>query len=307
MSKEIINLEPRAVWENFYKLTQVPRPSKKEEKIQAFMVDFGKSLGLVTEKDSVGNILIRKPATPGMENRKGMILQGHLDMVPQKNSGTAHDFEKDPIDAWIDGEWVRARGTTLGADNGIGVASAMAVLAAKDLVHGPIEAIFTCDEETGMTGAMGLKPKWLKGDILLNMDSEEEGELYVGCAGGINGNIEFEYDEVIVPEGVQPFKITISGLKGGHSGLEINLGRGNANKLLIRFLKFATRELDVRLADINGGGMRNAIPRTDHTFLFILCRARISIVRSMSLYASLRFAFSIDSDASLFPSHRRHK
>jgi len=261
MAKEIINLEPKAVWENFYKLTQVPRPSKKEEKIQAFMMDFGKSLGLVTEKDSVGNVLIRKPATHGMENRKGIILQGHLDMVPQKNSGTAHNFEKDPIDAWIDGDWVRARGTTLGADNGIGVASAMAVLAAKDLIHGPIEAIFTCDEETGMTGALGLQPKWLKGDILLNMDSEEEGELYVGCAGGINANIEFEYDEVIVPDGVKSFKITISGLKGGHSGLDINLGRGNANKLLIRFLKYATRELDVRLADINGGGMRNAIPR----------------------------------------------
>jgi len=261
MSNEIIKLEPKAVWENFYKLTQVPRPSKKEEKIQAFMVNFGKSLGLVTEKDSVGNVLIRKPATKGMENRKGIILQGHLDMVPQKNSDTAHDFEKDPIDAFIDGEWVRARGTTLGADNGIGVASAMAVLAAKDLVHGPIEAIFTCDEETGMTGAVGIKAKWLKGDILLNMDSEEEGELYVGCAGGINANIEFEYDEVIVPDGVKPFKLVISGLKGGHSGLDISLGRGNANKLMIRFLKYATRELDVRLSDINGGGMRNAIPR----------------------------------------------
>jgi len=269
MAKEIANLEPKAVWENFYKLTQVPRPSKKEEKIQSFMVEFGKSLGLVTEKDSVGNVLIRKPATAGMENRKGIILQGHLDMVPQKNSGTAHDFEKDPIDAFIDGEWVRARGTTLGADNGIGVASAMAVLAAKDLVHGPIEAIFTCDEETGMTGAIGLKANWLNGDILLNMDSEEEGELYVGCAGGINANIEFEYDEVIVPEGVKPFKITISGLKGGHSGLDISLGRGNANKLLNRFLKYATRELDVRLADINGGGMRNAIPREAHAIVLV--------------------------------------
>ena len=261
MDNEILNLEPKAVWENFYKLTQVPRPSKKEEKIQAFMMDFGKSLGLVTEKDATGNIVIRKPATPGMENRKGIVFQGHLDMVPQKNNGTEHDFEKDPIDAWIDGEWVRARGTTLGADNGLGVACAMAVLAAKDLVHGPLEALFTCDEETGMTGAFGLKPNWLKGDILLNMDSEEEGELYVGCAGGINADIEFEYDEVIIPEGVSSFKLIISGLKGGHSGLDINLGRGNANKLMIRFLKYATRELDVRLAEINGGGMRNAIPR----------------------------------------------
>ena len=269
MSNEIIKLEPREVWENFYNLTQVPRPSKKEEKIQAFMVNFGKSLGLATEKDAVGNVIIRKPATSGMENRKGIILQGHLDMVPQKNNATAHDFEKDPIDAYIDGEWVRARGTTLGADNGIGVASAMAVLASKSLVHGPIEALFTCDEETGMTGAIGLQPKVLKGDILLNMDSEEEGELYVGCAGGINANIEFEYDEVIVPEGVTPFKLTISGLKGGHSGLDISLGRGNANKLIVRFLKHATREIDVRLAEINGGGMRNAIPREGYAVVLV--------------------------------------
>lgn len=261
MSKEIINLEPKAVWGYFYELTQVPRPSKKEEKIQDFMMAFGKSLGLPTEKDAVGNILIRKPATPGMENRKGIVLQGHLDMVPQKNNATLHDFEKDPIDAYIDGEWVKANGTTLGADNGIGVAAAMAVLAAKDLVHGPVEALFTCDEETGMTGANGLQPGWLNGDILLNMDSEDEGELYVGCAGGVNASIQFEYDEMVVPEGYMPFKLTVTGLKGGHSGLDIPLGRGNANKLMVRFMKFATREMDMRLADINGGGMRNAIPR----------------------------------------------
>jgi len=287
MSNEIIKLEPREVWENFYKLTQVPRPSKKEEKIQSFMVNFGKSLRLVTEKDSVGNVIIRKPATPGMENRKGIILQGHLDMVPQKNSGTAHDFEKDPIDAWIDGEWVRARGTTLGADNGIGVASAMAVLAAKDLIHGPIEALFTCDEETGMTGAIGLQPKVLKGDILLNMDSEEEGELYVGCAGGINANIEYEYDEVIIPEGVSPYKLLISGLKGGHSGLDINLGRGNANKLIIRFLKYATRELDVRLAEINGGGMRNAIPREGYAVVLVPDENIGQLKKAVSHYESI--------------------
>ncbi len=261
MSNEILKLEPKIVWENFYKLTQVPRPSKKEEKIQAFMMEFGKGLGLETEKDAVGNIVIRKPATPGMENRKGIIFQGHLDMVPQKNNGTEHDFEKDPIDAWIDGDWVRARGTTLGADNGLGVACAMAVLASNNLVHGPLEALFTCDEETGMTGAFGLKPNWLKGDILLNMDSEEEGELYVGCAGGVNADIEFEYDQIVVPEGVKALKLLVSGLKGGHSGLDINLGRGNANKMIFRFLKYATRELDIRLAEVSGGGMRNAIPR----------------------------------------------
>jgi len=287
MSKEIAGLEPKVVWENFYKLTQVPRPSKKEEKIQAFMMNFGNSLGLVTEKDSIGNVVIRKPATPGMENRKGIVFQGHLDMVPQKNNGTVHDFENDPIDAWIDGEWVRARGTTLGADNGMGVACAMAVLAAKNLVHGPLEALFTCDEETGMTGALGLKPGWLKGEILLNMDSEEEGELYVGCAGGINADIEFEYDEVIVPQGVTPLKLVISGLRGGHSGLEINQGRGNANKLIIRFLKFATRELDARLAEINGGGMRNAIPREAYAVVLVPDDNVAQLKSAVSKYESI--------------------
>ena len=208
-------------------------------------------------------------------------------MVPQKNNGTVHDFENDPIDAWIDGEWVRARGTTLGADNGMGVACAMAVLAAKNLVHGPLEALFTCDEETGMTGALGLKPGWLKGEILLNMDSEEEGELYVGCAGGINADIEFEYDEVIVPQGVTPLKLVISGLRGGHSGLEINQGRGNANKLIIRFLKFATRELDARLAEINGGGMRNAIPREAYAVVLVPDDNVAQLKSAVSKYESI--------------------
>src|SRR5665647_214143 len=284
MSKEIINLEPKAVWENFYQLTQIPRPSKHEEKIQEFMVKYGKSLGLETEKDAVGNVLIRKPASPGMENRKGIVMQGHLDMVPQKNSDTKHDFEKDPIDAWIDGEWVKARGTTLGADNGMGVAAAMTVLASKTLVHGPVEALFTCDEETGMTGAFGLQAGWLKGDILLNMDSEDEGELYVGCAGGVNGNIEFEYDEMIVPKGYSPYKLIIKGLKGGHSGLDINLGRGNANKLLVRFLKHAIQEMDVRLAEINGGGMRNAIPREAYAVVVVPTESVQEFLSAVSRY-----------------------
>lgn len=284
MSKEIVNLEPKALWENFYSLTQIPRPSKHEEKIQQFMVSFGKSLGLETEKDEVGNVIIRKPATPGMENRKGIVMQGHLDMVPQKNSDTKHDFENDPIDAWIDGEWVKARGTTLGADNGIGVAAAMTVMAAKDLVHGPVEALFTCDEETGMTGAFGLKGGWLKGDILLNMDSEDEGELYVGCAGGMNANIEFEYDEMIVPKGYSPYKLIVKGLKGGHSGLDINLGRGNANKLLVRFLKHATQEMDVRLAEINGGGMRNAIPREAYAIVVVPTESVTEFKEAVSRY-----------------------
>ena len=284
MAQEIINLEPKSLWENFYSLTQIPRPSKHEEKIQAFMMQFGKSLGLVTEKDEVGNVLIRKPATPGMENRKGIVMQGHLDMVPQKNSDTKHDFETDPIDAWIDGEWVKARGTTLGADNGMGVAAAMTVLAAKDLVHGPVEALFTSDEETGMAGAFGLKGGWLKGEILLNMDSEDEGELYVGCAGGVNANIEFEYDEMIVPKGYSSYKLIVKGLKGGHSGLDINLGRGNANKLLVRFLKHATREMDVRLAEINGGGMRNAIPREAYAVVVVPTESVADFLAAVSRY-----------------------
>ena len=231
MSEEIRNLEPKALWENFYKLTQVPRPSKHEDAIQAFMMKFGEDLGLETFKDDVDNIIIKKPATPGMEGSKGVILQAHLDMVPQKNSGTDHNFETDPIDAFIDGEWVKARGTTLGSDNGIGAAAAMAVLQATDMAHGPVEALFTSDEETGMTGANGLKPGLLDGDILMNLDSEDEGDLYIGCAGGVDTVGVFNYNaDTVIPNAVA-FKISITGLKGGHSGLDIGLGRGNAPPL----------------------------------------------------------------------------
>ncbi|MCK5847472.1 MAG: M20/M25/M40 family metallo-hydrolase, partial [Bacteroidales bacterium] len=232
MSKEILNLEPKEVWKHFYSLTQVPRPSKHEDAIQDFMMKFGQDLGLETIKDTVGNIIIRKPATPGMEDRLGVIMQGHLDMVPQKNNDTKHDFTKDPIDAYIDGDWVTARGTTLGADNGMGVAASMAILAATDLVHGPVEGLFTCDEETGMTGAFGLEPGILKGDILMNLDSEDEGELYVGCAGGIDATITFDVKNEATPAGMAAYKLEVSGLKGGHSGVDIPLGRGNSNKLL---------------------------------------------------------------------------
>jgi dipeptidase D len=258
---EIKNLQPRAVWENFYDITQIPRPSKKEQKIIQHMKKFGESLGLKTIVDEVGNVIIKKPASPGMENRKGIILQGHLDMVPQKNSDVNHDFEKDPIQAFVDGEWVAAKGTTLGADNGMGVAAAMAVLQDKNLVHGPVEVLMTIDEEAGMTGANNLKAGLLDGDILINLDSEDEGELYVGCAGGINANIFFTYSEVPLDGDVKAYRLKISGLKGGHSGLDINLGRGNANKLLFRFMKHAVREFGMRLSAIEGGGMRNAIPR----------------------------------------------
>lgn len=261
MSKDILKLKPEAVWRSFYELTQIPRPSKKEEQVRAYLKKFGEDLGLETIVDEIGNVIIKKPATEGMEDRKGIILQGHMDMVPQKNSDTDHDFEKDPIDAYIDGDWVTARGTTLGADNGMGVAATMAVLEAKDLVHGPVEALITMDEETGMTGAENLKAGVLDGDILINLDSEDEGELYIGCAGGIDTTGEFTYTADDVPEGMAAFKITVKGLKGGHSGLDINLGRGNANKIMNILLLKAGEKYGLRLADIDGGSLRNAIPR----------------------------------------------
>ncbi|MFA8300234.1 MAG: aminoacyl-histidine dipeptidase [Hyphomicrobiales bacterium] len=261
MSDQIKNLEPKALWTNFYKLTQIPRPSKSEVEIQKALVQFGEELGLETIKDEVGNIIIRKPATEGMEDRMGVILQAHLDMVPQKNADTAHDFEKDPIQTYIDEEWVKAKGTTLGADNGIGAAAAMAILQSKDIAHGLVEVLLTSDEETGMTGANGLQPNVLKGDILMNLDSEDEGELYVGCAGGVDTNVEYCYSEVEVPANVTPFEIIVKGLRGGHSGMDINQGRGNANKIMNALLITAEEKFGIRLAIINGGSLRNAIPR----------------------------------------------
>ena len=257
----IRNLEPKGLWKNFYELTQIPRPSKKEEKVVAFVKEFGEKLGLETIVDSVGNVIIRKPATPGYENRMGVILQAHLDMVPQKNSDKVHDFEKDPIETHIENGWVKANGTTLGADNGVGAAAAMAVLEDNTLVHGPIEALFTIDEETGMTGANALESGVLKGDILINTDSETEGELYVGCAGGIDtcGYFTPKFEEV--PAGSKAFQLVVKGLKGGHSGMDIILGRANANKVMNELLAYATEKLDARVADIQGGSLRNAIPR----------------------------------------------
>lgn len=261
MSNDLINLKPSALWKNFSGICSVPHPSKKEEKIRQFVVDFGNEHNLETIVDEIGNVIIKKPATPGMENRKGVVLQGHIDMVPQKNSDTEHNFETDPIQAYIDGEWVKARGTTLGSDNGIGVAAAMAILESTDIPHGPIEALFTIDEETGMTGAFGLKPDTLKGDILINMDSEDEGELYIGCAGGVDTNAKFHYQEDTVPPGSIAYKISVSGLNGGHSGLDIALGRGNSNKIINRLFWHASADFSLRLAKIDGGSLRNAIPR----------------------------------------------
>jgi dipeptidase D len=261
MSKDILKLKPESIWKNFYELTQIPRPSKKEEKVIAYLKKFGEDLNLETIVDEVGNVIIKKPATEGMENRKGIILQGHMDMVPQKNADTEHDFEKDPIDAYVDGEWVTARGTTLGADNGMGVAAGMSVLQAPDIEHGPVEVLITMDEETGMTGAENLKPGILDGDILMNLDSEDEGELYIGCAGGVDTNGEFKYKAEVTPEGMAAYKVSVKGLKGGHSGLDIHLGRGNANKIMNVLLMKAFEKYGVRLAEINGGSLRNAIPR----------------------------------------------
>ena len=269
MSKEITNLEPALLWKNFYSLTQIPRPSKHEEKVRDFLVQFGKNLGLETILDEVGNVIIRKPATPGMENLKGVVLQGHMDMVPQKNNDTQHDFEKDPIETYIDNGWVKARGTTLGADNGLGVAASLAILEAKDIQHGPIEAFITTDEETGMTGAQGVAAGLLKGDILLNLDTEEEGELYIGCAGGTNGNFSFLYKTAGVPASVEAFKLNVTGLKGGHSGVEIHVGRGNSIKVLTRVLWEGCRHFGLRLASIEGGSLRNAIPREASAWIVI--------------------------------------
>lgn len=261
MTTTIPELEPRALWRHFYNLTQIPRPSGHEQQIREYVADFGRRLGLESLIDEAGNVIIRKPAKKGMEQRKGAILQAHLDMVPQKNADSHHDFERDPIEADFEKGWVHARGTTLGADNGIGVAAALAVLESESLSHGPLEALFTANEEAGMSGAMGLKPGLLEGEILLNLDSEDEGELFIGCAGGLDGTMTFRYSEESVPPDHAGFEIRVSGLKGGHSGLDIHLGRGNANKIMNRLLQAGRDCCGMMLASIDGGSLRNAIPR----------------------------------------------
>ncbi len=257
------NQEPKEVWKHFHELNLIPRPSGKKEAISQFLADYGRSLGLETKVDAIGNVIIRKPASPGMENHPGVILQGHMDMVPQKNSDITFDFEKDPIRAYVENnkEWVTAEGTTLGADNGIGVAVAMAILADKSVVHPPLEAFFTVDEETGMYGAFALEGGVLQGKTLLNLDSETEGELYVGCAGGVDTEATFDYAPVEVEEGDIALRIDLKGCKGGHSGCDIHMQRANAIKLLFRFLKTAVSEYEARLAYVEGGSLRNAIPR----------------------------------------------
>ena len=254
-------LKPAGVFKYFAEICQVPRPSKKEEKIIAYLKAFGEKHNLETKVDEAGNVLIKKPATPGKENLQTVILQSHVDMVCEKNNDVEHDFLVDPIETEIDGEWMKAKGTTLGADNGIGVATELAILADDTIEHGPLECLFTVDEETGLTGAFALKEGFMNGDILLNLDSEDEGELFIGCAGGIDSVAQFTYKEADVPAGYFFFKVEVKGLKGGHSGGDIHLGRGNANKILNRFLSKMIAKYDLYLCEINGGNLRNAIPR----------------------------------------------
>ena len=261
MSNDIRNLEPKPLWNKFADLNAVPRPSKKEDRVIEFMMNFGKNLGLETFEDDIRNVIIRKPATPGMENRKALVLQGHLDMVHQKNNDTNFDFDKQGIDMYVDGDWVRARGTTLGADNGLGVAMIMAILESKDIPHPALEALFTIDEETGMTGALNLKGGILKGDILLNMDTEEDDEIDIGCAGGIDVMATRSYHQEETPEGSAGYTITVKGLNGGHSGMDIHKGLGNANKIMNRLLFDGFENFGLQVSEINGGSLRNAIPR----------------------------------------------
>ncbi|RRS08196.1 aminoacyl-histidine dipeptidase [Pseudoalteromonas sp. J010] len=258
---EVSQLEPQAIWKFFDQICAIPHPSKHEEALAGFIVEWAESKGLAVRRDEVGNVFIKKPATAGMENRKPVVLQAHIDMVPQKNDDTAHDFVTDPIKPFVDDGWVTATGTTLGADNGIGMASCLAVLDADDIKHGPLEVLLTVDEEAGMSGAFGLQSGWLDGEILLNTDSEQEGEIYMGCAGGVDASMTLPLEREAIPAHHQVFELSLKGLRGGHSGVDIHTGRANANKLLARFLKHHIADFDFKLIDIRGGSLRNAIPR----------------------------------------------
>lgn len=287
---QLSHLKPTNLWQIFEKICSIPRPSKHEQQISLWITEWAKELGLAVKEDAIGNLAITKPATQGMEDRKGIILQAHMDMVPQKNSDTEHNFLTDPIRPYIisenDGDWVTADGTTLGADNGIGLSSALAVLASSDIKHGPLEVLVTIDEEAGMSGAFGLQPNWLDGDILINTDSEQEGEIYMGCAGGIDGSATFPLAFDNVPDNYQAFNLSISGLKGGHSGVDIHTGRANANKLLIRFLLDASVAFDIRLTEFNGGSLRNAIPREANTS-FVIANDKVEPLKAaLAIYVS---------------------
>lgn len=269
MNEEILKLEPTIVWSYFSEILEIPRPSKKEEKIVEYLLNFGKKHNLETLQDEVGNVLIRKSATEGMENRQSVVLQSHIDMVCEKNSDKVHDFDKDPIESLIENGWVTANGTTLGADDGIGIAAQLAILASDEIIHGPIECLFTIDEETGLTGAFGLQSGFLKSKVLLNLDSEDDGQIFIGCAGGQDTIAWLPYDKVEIPEEYISFKIMVSGLKGGHSGDEINQNRGNANKILNRFLWANLNDLDIKVNNFDGGNLRNAIAREAFAIIMV--------------------------------------
>ncbi|WP_428743376.1 aminoacyl-histidine dipeptidase [Tenacibaculum sp.] len=269
MNSDIRELEPKELWNKFADLNAVPRGSKKEEQVIAFMKNFGENLGLETMVDEVGNVIIKKPATKGMESKTTVVLQSHLDMVHQKNNDTDFDFDTQGIEMVVDGDWVKAKGTTLGADNGLGVATIMAILESKDIEHPAIEALFTIDEETGMTGAMGLKGSLLSGGILLNLDTEEDDEIGVGCAGGVDITATRTYKEEETPEFKTGFSITVKGLQGGHSGMQIHEGLGNANKLMNRLLFDGFEKFGLRISEIDGGSLRNAIPRESNALVVI--------------------------------------
>ena len=294
MSQETRNLEPKSVWNHFEDLNAVPRPSKGEERVIEFAKNFGESLNLDTYVDPCGNVIIKKPASAGMEDRKTVIMQAHLDMVHQKNADTDFDFASQGIQSYIDGDWVKARGTTLGADNGMGVAAIMAILSSKDISHPPVEALFTIDEETGMTGAFELEKGKLDGTILLNLDTEDDDEFSIGCAGGIDTNTTYNYTAEDCPDGYVAYKITVNGLKGGHSGVDINLERGNANKIMNRLMYNTATEQDLRIVEINGGSLRNAIPR--ESFATVLVKSDTYALAFNNLANELKAEFRIQDE-----------
>jgi len=283
---QITDLEPKRLWKQFYDICQVPRPSKKEAQIIAFLQKFGKEHNLDTQTDAAGNVLIRKPATPGYENKPTIILQSHMDMVCEKNSDTVHNFDTDPIQAYVDGEWVKAKGTTLGGDDGMGCAAELAILASNDLKHPALECLFTVDEETGLTGAFALDPNMLKGQLLINLDSEDDGQFFIGCAGGIDTTVTFDYKTEAMPEGLFYFEVKVNGLKGGHSGGDIHLYRGNANKILNRFMWATMKATDLRVAEISGGNLRNAIAREARAVCAVPMDYKHTLVAELNKFAA---------------------
>ena len=296
-----IALQPQSVFKCFAQVNQIPRPSKQEEKMIEFLLDFGKKLKLDTKRDEAGNVIIRKPATPGMEDRQTIVLQSHMDMVCEKNRDLEFDFTKDAIQTYIDGEWMKAKGTTLGADDGIGVAMEMAILEANDIEHGPIECVFTRDEETGLTGAEGMKSDFMSGRLLVNLDSEDEGEIFVSCAGGCRTLAQFDYTEEPLPAGFFAFSLSIKGLTGGHSGDDIEKKRANANKLLARFLYVSQQKYDLRLIDIQAGGLHNAIPREAWCLCAVPAKDKDSITVDWNLYqADVAEEYSVTEKTMVF-------